>query len=731
MSTNYDVYLKSVTRLAATIVLKDEICCEIINDRLVLMGIEVDPLDKTTWKYYLNLAGKYHRTNVPMKIVSMDTAEEIDFTVENMVIHRRTWREYQYGSRYYNEVIEKYPRQKELINGILNPVDINAAIAADDHSILYYDATLVESRETNLIPKLQEWIIGNFVRYGNVDYRINNGLFIATRLMILFMAMPSAILNIRLENCRTHMVHSYHIKRYLASFGPLDSYYEYMNEFQRLYFYRDIRYLMRNNGKNETFETLTKNVMTKRKFPLAHYSIQQNDNSLPAAFDPVTQLERRSLNGIPSALGDDIKSVPQMLALQASVATGNVDETVYAEDYVPALMERNLASFASTKILESNVLDLKESEPYTLTDILLNQWIYLADKKRYSAVVTLTLPNGGEAAKLSMKDAWVLYQYLYMRRSGWELITVPQIMAKRIRRDPMPTFEELRGICSYEHVDDAFVTEALRNNVEITAYVSVDSFVQMCMSVHVRMLEHRDLYAWRNDFYVYGEVKQMTDRIYADVPVDMYVGENYAEWLSSRNIVIEDLSVNDIDAVMASLLAQATGADLKISLSLKDIHKAMLGIMSQLSSYSVQFIQQINDEAVVMFDWPHLRYHDKGGHRADSGRLEVPVTKPFSVDGIGRDMAFIDMDNVKVIDLESYTKHQAGVEIGVVFEMSGKKEYIDKGMVVGAQITALSIPTVDLASVLTGQDIGLYTDLIPIPTVDLFNKVITDDFQSP
>lgn len=731
MSTNYDVYLKSVTRLAATIVLKDEICCEIINDRLALLGVEVDPLDKTTWKYYLNLAGKYHSTNVPMTIVSMDTAEEIDFTVENMTIHRRTWREYQYGSRYYNEVIEKYPRQKELINGILNPVDITAAIAADDHSILYYDTTLVESRETNLIPKLQEWIIGNFVRYGNVDYRINNGLFIATRLMILFMAMPSAILNIRLENCRTHMVHSYHIKRYLASFGPLDSYYEYMNEFQRLYFYRDIRYLMRNNGKNETFKTLTKNVLTKRKFPLAHYNIQQNDLNMPETFDPVTQLERRSLNGIPSALGDDIKSVFQMLSLQEDVAKGNVEETVYAEDYVPALMERNLTSLASTKVLESNVLDLKESEPYTLTDILLNQWIYLADKNRYSAVVTLTLPNGGDAAKLSMKDTWVLYQYLYMRRSGWEMITVPQILAKRVRRDPLPTFEELRGICSYEHVDDAFVTEALRDNVEISAYVSVDSFVQMCMSVHTRMLEHRDLYAWRNDFYVYGEVKQMTDRIYADIPVDMYAGENYADWLSARNIVVEDLSPNDIDAVMASLLAQATGADLKISLSLKDVHKAMLGIMSQLSSYSVQFIQQINDEAVVMFDWPHLRYHDKGGRRFDAGRLEIPVAKPFVMDGRGKDKAFFDVDNVKVIELESYTKHQTGVEIGVVFEMSGKKEYIDKGMIVGAQISALTIPSVDLSSVLTGQDIGLYTDLIPIPAVDLFNKVITDDFQSP
>lgn len=729
MSTNYEIYLQSVMRLAATIVVKDEISCSIINDRLTLMGYEVDPIDKSSWKYYMNLAGLYHATNKPMYIISMDTAEEIEFTLESMAIHRRTWREYQYGSRYYNEVVEKYPRQKELINGILNPVAIEKAIAADDHSILYYDTSLVESRETNLIPKLQEWLNGIFIRYDNVDYRINNSLFIAARLMIIFMAMPMAILNFRMENCRTLMAHSFHIKRYLASFGPLDEYYEYMNEFQRLYFYRDIRYLMRNNGKSETFETLTNNVLTKRKLPLAEYTIQQNDVSIPESFDPITQFERSSINGIPSALGEDIKTTPQMLFLEQPLAKSNVEENDYAVNDIPALMSRNLASTANTKVLESNVLDLKESEPYTFADVLLNEWIYLADNNRYSAVITLTLPSGGEASKLSMKDAWILWHYLYMLRSGWEMTTIPQIMAKRVRRDPLPTFEELRSICSYEHVDDAFIREALRDNLEITAYVSVDGFVQACQAIQQRMLLHRDLYVWRDDFYTYGEVKQMTDRFYMDIPVDMDHGQNYSQWLSSRNINLEGLSPNEIDGVMASLLSQATGTDLKVSLNLKDVHKAMLGIMSQLSSYSVHFIQQINDEAVVMFDWPHLRYHDQGGSRKDAGRLEVPVTHPLDLSGIGKDSALFDMNNVRLQNLESRTKHETELVIGLEFEMSGKKEYIEKGLIVGVSIAAMTIQSVDLSSILTGQTITGYSDLEPLPISDLFNKVTTDDFQ--
>lgn len=732
MSTNYEVYLNSVNRLAATIVLKDEATCEIINNRLSALGWEIDAQAPRTWKYYLNLSGQYHGTNTMMTIVSMDDGTEIEFTRENRLIHTKTWREYQYGSRFYNELVEKYPNQEMLIDGILNPVDIDLAISADDHSILYYDRSLVEGRETNLIPKLQQWVIGIFTRYANEDYRINNSLFVATRLLILFMAMPDEIIQIRLENCRTRFAHSYHIKRYLASFGPLDQYYNEMNEFQRLYFYRDIRYLRRNNGKLETFDTLTKNVMTRRNFPMAEYLIQQNDSVIPEQFTPATQFFRRSINGIPSALGEDVKSTAQLLALEDSLAKNNPAEAVYAETYVPEAMELNLNSQASTKVLESNVLDLKESEPYTLTDILLNQWIYLADTNKYTSVVTLTLPDGGAAPqKLTMRDAYILFQYVYMLRSGWQMTIIPPLMAKRIRRIQLPTRQELRSIASYEMVDDAFIEEALRNNPTISAYVSVDAFVRVCMEIHDRMLTHRDLYVYRNDFYQYGEIKQMTDRFYADYPVDMDKGQSYVEWLGSRNISLEHYSPNELDEILQSLLSQATGKDLKITQSLKEVHAAMLGIMTQLSSYSVQFIQQINDEPVVMFDYPHARWHDLGGAGADDIRIQVPVTKPFGVTGRGKDTAFYDTSDVGIVGVESYSKHATAVEVGVEFELSGLNQYIEHGIIIGANVQALTVPTIDLSTVLTGQAINAYPEIPVRPIAELFDKVTTDDFTAP
>lgn len=728
MSTLYQIYHESVVKLAATLVVKDEATCNYINRRMSFLGYEVDPNRPETWKYYLNLNGQYHSSDKMMKVRSMDTREEIDFTVENMLIHRATWREYAYGSRYYKELTSKYPNQKALIRAILNPIDIEKAVSAPDHSILYYDTSLVEARETNLISELQHWITAQFVRWANTDYSINNTLFFASRIAILAMTIPARIKSIRLENAKTNRAHSYHIRRYLASFGPLDQYYDQMNEFQRLYFYRNIRHITRNHGKDETFKELIRQVMTRRNFPIAEYAIQQNDGELVENFDPATQYERTSLNGIPSALGEDIIDTPKMLELQRTVARGNPEEITDAEVYVPNRMARNLNAVAKTKVLESNVLDLKESEPYTLADILMNQWIYLADLGLYQTVMPLQLSNASDAFKLTMKEAYIVYQYLFMKRLGIELVEIPRIMAKRVRRITPPTFEELRTLTTSAITPDKFIREAMRDVVPITNYVSVDSFLDLSIEIQRRMLLHRDLYVYREDLFQYAELKLVTDRFYMDIPVDMDNGQNYAEWLSARNLNFEGFTPSELDEIMLDILNYATGFELRASMSLKDIQRAMLGIMSQLSSYSVQFIQQINESAVTMFDWPHLRWHYLGGSVGHDLRVPVVVAGAKKLHSKAKLKAVIDAGCSRIFNFDHESKHHTVLPLELKFDMSGLNQYIRNGVVLGATIAALKEPTKDLSE-LNGTVLSI-PQLESRSIADLFLRNVINDLNT-
>lgn len=145
-SAYYRIFVSQVMTLAKTMVVKSEVAAETINRELQSFGESLSS-DPHTWKYYMNLAGLYHPTDTVMTVTSMDTLEEIEFTRDNLKIFRATASAYAYGSRYYRDLVARYPTQETLILGILNPIDINKALGAQDGDILYYDTTLVESQK--------------------------------------------------------------------------------------------------------------------------------------------------------------------------------------------------------------------------------------------------------------------------------------------------------------------------------------------------------------------------------------------------------------------------------------------------------------------------------------------------------------------------------------------------------------------------------------------------------
>ena len=114
-------YIDDNRKLAKTIVIKSSITAELINNdiRLKNNSYIIDELDMSSWKYYMNISGLYHPLDEPMVITSLDTLEEITFNKENLAIHTATAKAYQFDSRYYYSLVNKYPNQVQLILGIL------------------------------------------------------------------------------------------------------------------------------------------------------------------------------------------------------------------------------------------------------------------------------------------------------------------------------------------------------------------------------------------------------------------------------------------------------------------------------------------------------------------------------------------------------------------------------------------------------------------------------------
>jgi hypothetical protein len=609
----YTIYKERMLQLAKTIVVKSTAAADCMN-RLIQDTHgpdEVDSSDLHSWKYYLNISGEYHDYDKEMYVVSMDTQETILFSKMTLVGHSATVRAYAYGSRQYKELVSNYPDQELLILGILYPVDIDYAVSAKDGTILGYPAGLVESNEYSLIPKLQRWIFDFKVRWDNTQFAATDTLYVAGVLGIMYLHMFLAIKNFRKEACKTNEAHSFHVKQYLASHGRLDKYYDQLTLKQTLWLYRNIAHIERNSGKKENFEWLVEHIMTDRRLPLAEFVMRHNLSKQPEENAPTLAFRRNPVN-LGYNLGTvDHVSLRDVLDKEDQFARSNPVVKSDAEPVIKEAMENARSNVMLTKLLESSTIDYSNNTPYTLEDILLNHWIWLSSCGLYTAYIGVTNPITDERIPLTAKEAYVFAWYAFCRSFGLVMTDIPKVSAKRVVRLPTPTLKDIMSIVDKKYVKPEVGMAALTPMPSIPKMFSTEAFYKKGVELYDAAQIQRRLISSQEHYRARGYVHGMVSRIYSDNICTMApIGQTYPQWFSERNIAIDDFGETDWMKMYQELLQTATGLDLITTQSMKKMQEAMIRIMSQLSSYSVQFSSQINNSKLKVTDWTTIRLGD-------------------------------------------------------------------------------------------------------------------------
>lgn len=611
-SALYNLYKQNIFKLAKTLVVKSRYIPEAINNRLRLEGFEVIDSQPQTWRYYKNLAGDYHLYDLPkIRVTSMDTLEEIEFTKENLAVHSATAREYAYGTEYYKSLVSRYPDKERLILGILNPIDINKAIAARDGEIIYFDESLVEENETNLIPQLQTYIYRFLGRWVTPDYRYTHGLYIGAMLANMHLMTVEAIASIRQDNCKTNFVHSFHVKMYLASHGRLDKYIDALTIKQRLFLYRNIDYLEANAGKKATFDLLVQRLITERNYPLAAYDIHQNTANMPASISPAVELTLEPIN-TPRSFGlSDNFTVDAVLTKQQPLARENRTLQEYYRTDIEERTKLGPYGKYATSVLESSIDDISNNSIRTLEELLLNHWMYLSSHGLYNATVSYTNPNTGEKLLLSAKDAFVLWLYCLSNSYGIEITDIPTLQCEFVKLIDQPDFATLRAMSSKRYLKDSVVHGVLANNVSLqNNIISIDGFYSTIKQVHDRLRLH--YYVWSNETskLKHAFLKGTSLRLYGTTSCVFYANKTYAEWFSEKGIALGSLQSDEYALLAKEIFDNATGLSLNISLSLRDVHRSIIGLMTQLSSYAVHYISTINSEDILRMTCPDVLIGD-------------------------------------------------------------------------------------------------------------------------
>lgn len=610
--TTQALYIEQVIQLARSVIIKLDSAAEVMNKYLVSIGKTVDANDPTSWIYYRHLAGLYHPTDQVMKITSLDTLEEIEFTYDNLKYHRATFNAYKTKGDYYKTLAAQYPEQIDLINGILNPVDINIAINVPNFTILAVDTSLINPNETNLIDLLQKYVTGFSDAWYNHNYCYLFDEYPAVFLNTLYTTLPGAIVNIRKNNIRTEFVHDYHLWAYLASHQRIDKYRDYLTREQAMWLYRNISYLEAHPGWNYSFTELIEWLLSKRAIPLTSFELTHNLENLVDDISPKGEIVKRPLNQYAySSAGFKKETIEEALNKEIPLAPTNVD--YYAEQIVAVPEKFKLSRFSSleTKVLESDMVDRSDAQPVHYITTVFNEWMYMAAAGKYTANITLTNPYTSEVLSMTAKEAVIVWLYCLHRMLDIEVDVVPTFLAHNVMRPTSPRFTELREMSPTKYISEEMILAVMDEFVPQGVIISVEKFTEVVTSIHNAVGAMRYLYSTQENFHTRGHLENVVQRMFMEHRCT-FTEEvtNYADFFQLKGWRMDKLTSVQYQDFANQIFIQSTGLDLKNINSMRAIQQAMIKLMQQLSSYSIQFLSRITDSSATVLDFPAVRVGD-------------------------------------------------------------------------------------------------------------------------
>jgi len=589
MNAEYRLYLKESITLIRGMVIKSHHSIEQVNEYLTYMGYLVLD-DPRTWKTYLNLAGLYHESDSEIKVVSSDSHLEITLSPEVLKDHPITRSEYGPRGIYHKELLKRYPDQVNLIPRIFYPVEMETAISSPDHTIMTYDKTLVGEGEDNLISGLQEWLYSFLQRWVVSAYSVSHPLYAASYLAVMYQTLALEVISIRLRNCHTSSVGSFHLWNYLSSNMGLSRYREHLTHKQALFLYRNIRYIKHNVGKDSTMLLLQKNITEPARIKAFRYEITQTEEHLirdrvcSPAFIPTGYANART-----EIRKDHREDTEHVYGDMTGLALWNDLE----RDEDTATMRRTISA-TTVDAVPTGLVELKQeyapNEDIANVDFLtLQTWFYAASVDYFPTIMTLRQP-GQVDVTLSSKDAAVLLMYaLNLADGGSPDDLIPRVQIYGVTPvEPVP-INLLYASVSKKYRDTGavdYLYSLLPKMVPIRTTGELATYANACSIAYYKMYTYM---VGTVTARFRGETKKVMQSLFTTMSVALGPEDmSYGTWAKSLNLT--GIESSDPGDLVGTVLEAITGSSY-LSGNTDARFNAMTDILRTLTSYGCMYVK--------------------------------------------------------------------------------------------------------------------------------------------
>lgn len=607
----YDLFVSQCIALAESLIIKSDDIARCMNEGVKLKGLAID-YDRRKWRYYLHLSGQRHPIDKPILIKSLDDGTLFELTPANLRIHKKTSNVYRYNLDYIRNLIRENIGYSVYIRGCFWPIPLELAVSARDSSILYYDKSLVEEQEQSLIPRLEDWIRGAHIRGMAESWKISNDAFVLSFYSMLYPAIAPRIQLLRFQKIHTAETHSYFITEFLASHHSLHEFIPYLKRKQLFETYRNLRLWERNSGKQNILEWLVDTYFTEWDMPVVSYHVAQKKHDPVAEtpeLRPLPIAYEESVNFKDRDSGRDLNLVDtySVIDKETPLAYRNLD---YAEDYLRDLNDKlSLTRHPNqpTKLLEVTAIDPESVQRWDKTTQLFNEWLHAVASGRYNIYHEILNPTTGDTLKLTSKEMFALYMYAAMKGyGGITLEKIPVLNAMSVLKKRWVPREE------YEH----FLPDSWEGRFDSLT----DFFLNTYYDPPKRIVSSEEMYEVSDTIlmkkrerwlrtYAYPSLhgisasRAMFDFSYVNRQCDLKLEwKDYKEFFLAHGFNTELISVETWQDIAKDAFNIATSFETSSSISQSEIQRAMIRLVSRLSSYTIHFASKIAVDKVDVTD---------------------------------------------------------------------------------------------------------------------------------
>lgn len=593
------IYIDKTLLLTQSIVLKINEEALVYNSviRDFYPNITIDETDKSTWKYYKNLAGEYYYKNIvdqPVMIQSLDNFETIELTKDNLNVHTVTKEKLLKFDSYYLSIVEKYPLQEIYIRSVITNVNKTPLELSklNDYTIVSYNSQLIEEQENYLIPELQKRIDNYKVTWLLNYYCLSDSLYLSAQICELYNFMFKNILSLRLEKSKTGFTHSFFLMNFLASHYYLEEAFYYLNRKQLMFLYKNLHYLQNHVGNNFVFKEIIDYLFTDRNISLVTYKYKMldtinNDNYINYYF------KQKLLNSKNLPYSKNEFTLDDIEYKEKNLAQYNEKEYLYKKSDIDFKLRNSLFNDLYTKDLESIFVDVSDNVRYKLVETIVNNFIYLAYNNKLSYIINFTLPFNNEIRFFTTKDLVKLYLVCIYYANNERITEFKEVLLTRLYKETLPTYNEVK---EYLYRDKYYYEQYYENIVNYKPNYS--NFVSSYQfESYITNLYKFDLGLWLflsnlSDKDDKGQFENI-NRFITKMQIVEFNDETVDEFLNRTNLsIIKDLDSNYLFKLTEDIIDVMFNNKLKMMFSSYYMQKVIVKIFKLLKSYTTQLINE-------------------------------------------------------------------------------------------------------------------------------------------